>query len=140
MKRDLILKHEFVEFIPSDLVSNTLYVSIPYGTVSHNCCCGCGYRVVTPLSPRGWTLSFDGESVSLSPSIGNWNFPCQSHYFITRNRVKWAPRWSRAEIDAGREKDRRISDDNQDIDLGLLPASIDDQRPTNWWQILKRWL
>ncbi|MFC4855982.1 DUF6527 family protein [Actinophytocola glycyrrhizae] len=24
---------------------------------------------------------FNGETVSLSPSIGNWSFPCRSHYY-----------------------------------------------------------
>ena len=37
------------------------------------CCCGCGEEVVTPFSPAQWQMSFDGEAVSLHPSIGNWN-------------------------------------------------------------------
>jgi hypothetical protein len=35
----------------------------------------------------------------------NWNFPCQSHYWIKHNRVRWAGRWSREEIEAGRAAD-----------------------------------
>jgi hypothetical protein len=63
--------------------------------------------VVTPLSSTDWTLAFDGESISLKPSIGNWGLPCQSHYWIVRNRIRWAKRWTSAEIADGREKNRR---------------------------------
>jgi hypothetical protein len=100
--RDILLKHEFVEFIPETLLERTIYVSITYSTATHKCCCGCGNLVVTPLSPTDWKLIFDGESISIDPSIGNWSFPCQSHYWIRRNRVKWAPRWSKEKIEAGR--------------------------------------
>jgi Family of unknown function (DUF6527) len=100
------IRHEFVEFIPDALEEGALYVSIPYTTAAHLCACGCGHEVVTPLSPTDWQLIFDGETVSLKPSIGNWSFPCQSHYWIERNHIRWAPRWSREQIDAGREHDR----------------------------------
>lgn len=80
---------EFVEFIPEDLAPGVLYISMKYGTASHLCACGCGNRVVTPLSRNGWQLLFDG-TVTLSPSIGNFEFPCNSHYFIRGNRVVWA--------------------------------------------------
>jgi len=109
MTRLNILRHEFVEFIPKVLPDGVIYISIPYVTVIHNCCCGCGVRVVTPLSPVEWTLSFDGRSVSLSPSIGNWSFPCRSHYWIRNNRVIWADEWSDEEIDAVKERDERAT-------------------------------
>lgn len=102
----MMLTHQFVEYVPEQLEPGVLYVSIPYATVVHKCCCGCGQEVVTPLSPTDWELTFDGKTVSLDPSIGNWNFPCQSHYWIKRNHVHWAPQWSRADIDAGRAQDR----------------------------------
>jgi hypothetical protein len=105
MRPEVVLTHEFVEFIPEKLREGTLYVCIPFATVVHRCCCGCGREVVTPLSPTDWKLTFDGASVSLDPSIGNWNFPCQSHYWIQHNRVRWAGRWSKDEIEAGRAAD-----------------------------------
>jgi Family of unknown function (DUF6527) len=98
--------HEFVEHLPDELQQGRIYVSIPFATAAHKCCCGCGNEVVTPLSPTGWSLTFDGETVSLDPSIGNWSFPCQSHYWITRNKVNWARRWSQKEIERGRQRDR----------------------------------
>jgi hypothetical protein len=106
MKREIALKHEFVEFIPDKLDDGMVYVSIPYATVAHKCCCGCGTEVVTPLSPTDWKLMFDGETVSLDPSIGNWSFACKSHYWIRRNKVKWAARWSQEEIEAVRSHER----------------------------------
>jgi hypothetical protein len=83
-----------------------LYISIPYATAVHKCCCGCGEKVVTPLTPTDWKLIFDGESVSLSPSIGNWSFRCESHYWIRSNNVHWAVHWSRQQIEVGRRRDR----------------------------------
>lgn len=105
MNRDTVLKHEFVEFIPDELAQGTLYISIRFATATHLCCCGCGNKVVTPLRPTDWKLIFDGRTVSLDPSIGNWSFPCQSHYWIRNNLVRWAPRWNMAEIDLGRLRD-----------------------------------
>lgn len=99
------LRPEFVEFIPDALQPGVLYVSVRFATAAHRCCCGCGREVVTPLTPTDWALTFDGETVSLHPSIGNWSFPCQSHYWIARNGVRWARRWTPEEIRAGREFD-----------------------------------
>lgn len=93
---------EFVQSITAELEPGHLYISTEFATAMHQCCCGCGNVVVTPLSPAFWTLIFDGETVSLDPSIGNWNFPCRSHYFIDRNRIAWAPRWSDKQIALGR--------------------------------------
>jgi hypothetical protein len=85
------LVHKFVDQVPEDLEDGVVYVSIPFLTVIHKCCCGCGHEVVTPLSPNtGWKLTFDGEYISLSPSIGNRALPCRSHYWIERNQVVWA--------------------------------------------------
>lgn len=87
------LTHRFVEFVPEKLEPGVLYVSITYGTASHLCCCGCRREVVTPIARSGWKLTYDGETVSFSPSIGNWNLPCKSHYWISESRVEWAEDW-----------------------------------------------
>jgi hypothetical protein len=109
MRNIALLTHKFVEFIPRELEADTIYVSIPYATAIHNCCCGCGNRVVTPISPTDWILFFDGRSISLEPSIGNWSFPCRSHYYIRNNRVVWSDKWSNAEIKVARKKDVRAT-------------------------------
>ena len=106
MTPDKQLAHRFVDYIPDHLEEDTLYVCMPFATVVHKCCSGCGREVVTPLSPTDWKLSFDGQTISLHPSIGNWSFPCRSHYWIRRSRVVWAPRWSRSQIEDGRTRDR----------------------------------
>jgi hypothetical protein len=98
--------HQFVEFIPDEIAPNTIYVSMEYGTAVHACLCGCGHRVVTPLTPTDWHLTYDGETISLHPSIGNWSFPCQSHYIIQQGRAMWAEKWSADRIEAGRSWDR----------------------------------
>ena len=104
MKRARI-EHRFVDAIPARLEEGVVYVSIGFATVVHKCLCGCGQEVVTPLSPTDWRLTFDGASISLDPSVGNWSFDCQSHYWITRNRVRWAGKMSREQIAAVREQD-----------------------------------
>jgi len=109
MTNKAFLEHKFVEFIPRELEANTIYVSIRFATAIHSCCCGCGNRVVTPISPAGWKLIFDGRSISLEPSIGNWSFPCRSHYWIRKNRVVWSDQWSDDEISAVRKKDARAT-------------------------------
>jgi hypothetical protein len=100
------LAFEFVENIPENLKDGVLYISTKYASAIHRCCCGCGSEVVTPLSPVEWSLKFDGETVSLEPSIGNWNFACRSHYWITRNKIRTAPQWSEKKIDAGRAQEK----------------------------------
>ena len=100
------IDHEFVQYIPDELEEGKIYITVEFATAVHKCCCGCGNKVVTPLSPTDWELRFNGESISLEPSIGNWSFPCQSHYWIKRNQVRWAQGWSESKIDAGRARDR----------------------------------
>jgi hypothetical protein len=102
------LRHEFVEFIPEELEEGVVYVSLPYGTAAHKCCCGCGREVNSPIGPTDYELIDHGDSITLDPSIGNWSFPCRSHYFVRRNKVVWMPAMTQGQIDAGREKDRRI--------------------------------
>jgi hypothetical protein len=106
MKRDLRLKHIFLEHIPEQLEDGVLYISIRFAMVIHQCCCGCGSEVATPLSPTDWSLTFDGQSISLHPSIGNWNLPCRSHYVISKSRVHWAPRWPQWRIDKSRLREQ----------------------------------
>jgi len=110
MKTAVALKHEFVEFVPDELEQGTVYISMRFATASHLCCCGCGNKVVTPIRPTDWKLIFDGKTVSLHPSIGNWSFPCQSHYWINNNRAEWAPQWSREQIERGRSHDSHAKD------------------------------
>nr|WP_277881830.1 DUF6527 family protein [Leptolyngbya sp. FACHB-541] len=100
------LEHHFVEHIPECLEPGVLYISMEYATAVHCCCCGCGKEVVTPFTPTDWKMTFDGETISLSPSIGNWNFACRSHYFIRSGQVIEAETWTIGQVESGHRKDR----------------------------------
>lgn len=101
-----IIQYKFVEFIPEEIDEGILYISIAYRTAVHKCVCGCGNKVVTPITPTDWRLTFNGKSVSLYPSIGNWNFDCKSHYWIRNNEIEYARKWSLWEVEFGREVDK----------------------------------
>ncbi len=117
MRQDA-LTPRFVEFVPDYIAAGVLYISLDYEIAVHSCCCGCGHKVVTPLSPTDWSLTFDGDTVSVSPSIGNWSLPCQSHYWITRNSISWAPRWTAEQIAAGRALDRAAKNRYYGVESG----------------------
>jgi hypothetical protein len=106
MMRHRRLTHEFVKHIPDDVRPGILYVSMEYGMVAHSCCCGCGEEVTTPLTPTDWKLTYDGQAISLNPSVGNWNLPCRSHYVITSGEVIAAGDWSEEQVVAERKRDR----------------------------------
>jgi len=131
MREERNLKHEFVEFIPKDRQEGVLYISIPFATAVHNCFCGCGTKVVTPLSPVFWKLIFDGETVSLSPSVGNWDFPCRSHYYVRRNTVVWEKDMTQEEIDWGRNRDRRAREQHFEpvVEVALRSSTKPHRKP-----------
>jgi hypothetical protein len=148
MRPVVVLKHEFVEFIPEELDEKTIYVSIRFATATHLCCCGCGNKVVTPLRPTDWSLVFDGKTVSLHPSVGNWSFPCQSHYWIRNNRASWAAQWTKGEIAAGRARGREAKGEyfahrSRELDhLATTVPRIGDVQERvgwRWWLRMKAW-
>ena len=81
------MKKEFVHRVPAELKEGILYVCLDCDVVVHKCACGCGERLFTSL-PEHWKLTYDGE-VTLSPSIGNYQYECKSHYFIRNGKVVW---------------------------------------------------
>lgn len=100
------IRPEYVEYIPKHLEDGVLYISNRFRTASHRCCCGCGTKIVTPFRETEYALTTRDGLVSIYPSIGNWNYPCQSHYWIRDNKVRWVRRWSREEINIGRVQDQ----------------------------------
>lgn len=103
----MTIKHRFVRVVPEKVEDGIIYVSMDYATAIHKCVCGCGNEVVTPFSPTDWELIFNGKAISLNPSIGNWSFPCQSHYWIKNNEAIWAPKWSKDQIENLRKTDKK---------------------------------
>lgn len=141
----------FVKGIPREIEPSILYVSMEYGTVIHSCCCGCGHEVVTPLTPTDWKLTFDGETVSLWPSVGNWNLPCRSHYVIQCNRVLEAPPWDKAKIDAEMRRDKAAKKHYYAQTNATVASEELKQEPTeepsgmrteplSLWNKIKKWL
>lgn len=101
------LTPRFVDTVPETMAPGVIYVAAEHGVMMHLCACGCGSEVSLPLSPIDWRLTFDGDSISVSPSVGNWSLPCRSHYVIDRSHVRWAGGWTDEEIEEGRSLDRR---------------------------------
>ena len=138
------LRHEFVDYIPKHLDDNVLYVSIRFGTVVHRCACGCGEEVVTPLGPAEWELTYDGNSVSLAPSIGNWNFPCRSHYWVDKGSVRWARGFSEAEVMVVRREARSRRDGYYQNERDASIEELSDKMVRcnlkgSIWHILRSW-
>lgn len=83
----------FVDIVPEILEENKLYISKKYGVAIHLCLCGCKEKTVTPFNNEKhykgdkyhWGLIEKEGKISLLGSIGNYNFPCKSHYIITNN-------------------------------------------------------
>lgn len=104
------ITHEFVDSVPAQREEGKLYVSLKYRTAIHSCFCGCGNKVVTPIRPAAWHLIFDGDTVSLDPSIGNSGHSCGAHYWIRKNNAVPAGHLSQAEIARGRKRDVELQD------------------------------
>ena len=81
---------QVVHRVPEDLCPGVLYVCFDGNVIAHLCACGCKEKVILPIDPDFWSVRYDGETVSLAPSIGNFQFPCKSHYWIKENKVIWA--------------------------------------------------
>lgn len=128
-----------VEFIPKQLENGILYISDQFQTASHNCCCGCGKKVVTPIRETEYSLTESDGKVSLFPSIGNWNFPCQSHYWIKQNKVVWARRWKKWEIDRGREIDAK-EQQMHFKHLAMERQTFSEKCRNLWNKIRERWI
>ena len=121
------MRLELVELMPPKLESGVLYVSHKYQTAAHLCACGCGEKIRTQLGPLGWRLTNQRQGPSLFPSIGNWQKPCRSHYFIEGGHIVWAPPMSEAEVLRGRKEEVRRRDD-------FIRA-----RNRSWWGRVQNW-
>jgi hypothetical protein len=136
--RQTHFSHQIVEFIPERVEEGILYVSHRYGTAVHRCACGCGEEVVTPLGPVDWSIKITNGAVTLDPSIGNWSFACQAHYFIRKGRVVWAGQMSRRQVERGRALDRKARDryiEEANCEKGLPSRDLAYEA----WMVLKRW-
>lgn len=139
------LEHQFVTRTPRELKPGVLYVSLEYCTMLHMCACGCGRKVVTPLSPNDWNMTFNGKTITVRPSIGSWSLPCQSHYVIKNGKIVWAGQWNDEQIKRGRQADLvrkrgcpAVAEINKPSEQ---PAEVErkSERP-NWLQRTLQWV
>ncbi len=145
MMRHRHLDHRFVEHLPDRLDPGVLYLAMEFGTAAHKCACGCGTEVYTPLTPTDWSMTYDGETVSLNPSVGNWHQKCRSHYVIRKGKVIEAGPWSDEQVASERERDRTAKERH----YGKPAAEAEGRTipepttPTGIWsgikRILSRW-
>lgn len=140
------LEHRFVRNVPRELEPGVLYISMEYATALHSCCCGCGERVVTPFTPTDWRITFDGESVTLNPSVGNWNQNCRSHYVIERNRVIECGRWSDARVEVERLRDKRAKaayyereTESARLDAQSIAPAVETEKTIGLWSRFWAW-
>lgn len=101
----MMIKIEYVEYMPKILSPSILYVSREFKTAAHLCACGCGNKIRTPLTPTEWTLTVNSLGPTLKPSIGNWQLPCRSHYWITNGEISWSNQWTNEQIAAGARRE-----------------------------------
>lgn len=93
--RLLEYKTKFVPVRPEVIEDGVLYMIPHYNCAIHKCMCGCGDVVVTSIDDNNgltsgfWGWSFNGKDASLTPSVGNFQFKCRSHYFLQHGKVRW---------------------------------------------------
>ncbi len=100
MERIKLLK---VHYLPKELEEGFLYVSEEFGVAGHLCPCGCKNKIITPLDKTEWSFKEIMNKPTLYPSIGNWQLPCKSHYWIIEGIIEWSYPWSEEQIIEGRE-------------------------------------
>jgi hypothetical protein len=115
-----------VHYMPKQLEAGILYVSEEFEVAGHLCACGCGSKVITPLGPTEWSFEDRRGKPTLRPSIGSWQLPCKSHYWITAGRVRWAHQWTPDQVERGRqaeeERRRAYFESRKGPKTGLLKA------------------
>lgn len=104
-KQEIILLR--VQYLPRVLQPGILYVSHDFNVAGHICPCGCGSKVITPLGISEWSLDEANGSATLYPSIGNWQLPCRSHYWIRNGSIEWSYQFDDEQIKAVYEREER---------------------------------
>ena len=126
------IEPRFVRYVPDELEDGVIYIAIEYGAVVHACCCGCREKVTTPLSPAQWSLTYNGEEFSLQPSVGSGALRCGSHYFITRNEVRWARPLTSEQTASALRHDAAVVAQHYETPPEAARAG--------WWSRLTRWV
>jgi hypothetical protein len=96
-KLEPVYQEVFTARCIKELEHGKIYISLKYQTSAHRCACGCGEEVILPFNYETfphlhWQFTQDG---TFSPSIGNQNYNCRSHYFIRGWNIDWLPDFPR---------------------------------------------
>ena len=84
----------FTEELPykKDMEFGKIYISREHEVACFLCPCGCGevnhISFIKGLRNQ-WTFIEDKGKVTFRPSIGCFDSPCKSHFFITENHIDW---------------------------------------------------
>ena len=84
-------------------------------------------------------MTYDGQAISLWPSVGNWTLPCRSHYVVNDAVVIEARSWSDEEIAAERRRDRVAKGRHygtavkSEFDQETSRVTHDVSDRTGWW-------
>ncbi len=100
------MTYRLVDALPPALEYGVIYISHRYKLAVHLCACGCGLEVPTKLAPEEWSFHVDKhDRISMWPSIGNWSFPCRSHYVVRNGAIQWAADFTPQMVAAARMAD-----------------------------------
>ena len=124
MPKIATIRLDRVHYMPKILEPGVLYFSEEFDSALHLCACGCGAKISTPIGAVEWTIEESDNGPTLFPSIGNWQQPCNSHYWIRDGQIIWSHQWTHEQIAAGRrmEESRRsvYYDSNEEKPAGAL--------------------
>lgn len=97
---------------------------------------------MAPFTPTDWKMTFDGETISLRPSIGNWTLKCRSHYVIDRGKVIEAGPWSDEQVEAERRRDSAAKahfyGQTSKIEPSVQPAPV--KAALGFWRRVWDWI
>ena len=84
----------FTEELPykKDMEFGKIYISREHEVACFLCPCGCGevnhISFIKGLRNQ-WVFIEDKGKITFRPSIGCFESPCNSHFFITENHIDW---------------------------------------------------
>lgn len=92
--REKLYKYQFVDDVPDQLRSGTVYLVGNQGYYWQNvmlCPCGCQQvlymNLMDDYDPY-WKYVIQGKTISLNPSV-NRLVGCKSHFFLRKGKIEW---------------------------------------------------
>lgn len=103
-----------VDRIPANLDPGIVYHSEEFELAAFLCPCDCGHRVML-LVPDSHSVWNQSGFATISPSVGVFDAPCKSHFFIRSGEVDWLNAFSPAQANSimQRQVQRHVSQDQK---------------------------